>query len=366
MKQVLTIANDTLKRNFKSVGYWINIFFPIIMFLIMSTLMPILVKGVMKDAQKPYGINYDDPNGYFNKKDFIYLAESKADKAKEDEIISGYAKIDIKDGIIHAQLDEENGNITERIQDAQKKVNYDNAKIETNQKEILKRQAVIDIGKDNNIGNFLGLIPVIIVFIAIVTYGQMIMLDIAKDKGSKLLEFTFSSIRCEKYLLGKVIGTLISLFIHVGVYALGGYLLYNSQKELIRTFLDKNPMPHFEINLILLGCFVIFGVILYIFIASALASFAKKMEDSQKLAMPLTFIPMIPYFLGLMPGVEKLAIGKVMFYVPFFSPIYAPKLILGSHVSLMEGLISLVILIASMMLVIIVSMRVYKKHILKF
>ena len=111
--------------------------------------------------------------------------------------------------------------------------------------------------------------------------------------------------------------------------------------------------------------FLVLGLLLYLIFAALLGSFISRMEDLQQGLMPLSFISIGGFYIGLfniMNSDETLL--KISSYVPFFTPYTMPVRLLNLDTPMSVIYIGIAILAISIILLLILTTTVYKRNVL--
>lgn len=388
MPRFFTVSFDTIKKQLKSGSYWLMVFMPFIMALVIG-----LISYIQATTRTPDTIavvSEDEYKDYFKENsmvDFEFMKEDKAKKALDEKDISAYLKLSNKDGVLNFDY---YGDTTARMpllvidslsKTMQDKENIKNANIDAKDAQIIGQNPQVKLHevKDNlqNPGNMIALFATIFVmYFVLIFYSQIIMNDIAVEKGSKMLEFIFSSVKAGTYLAGKIFGIILSMLVHFGIYVILGLLAFAIAKA--TGFYDKFiNMVGINIGKILQGLnlpligqivlFIVLGIIIYIILSAMLGSLVQKQEDAGKMATPIMLIIMFAYFVSIsFVGSEPNIFIKILSYVPFVSTFFMPMRLIYENASLMQGAISLVILGLGIIVMYIIAAKVYKKNILNY
>lgn len=388
MPRFFTVSFDTLKKQLKSGSYWLMVFMPFIMALVIG-----LISYIQATTRTPDTIavvSEDEYKDYFKENpmvDFEFMKEDKAKKALDDKDISAYLKLSNKDGVLNFDY---YGDTTARMpllvidslsKTMQDKENIKNANIGPKDAQIIEQKPQVNLHeiKDNlqNPGNMIALFGTIFVmYFVLIFYSQIIMNDIAVEKGSKMLEFIFSSVKAGTYLAGKIFGIILSMLVHFGIYVILGLLAFAIAKAtgFYDKFINMLGLNIGEIlsglNLPLIGQIVLFmvlGIIIYIILSAMLGSLVQKQEDAGKMATPIMLIIMFAYFVSIsFVGSEPNIFIKILSYVPFVSTFFMPMRLIYENASLMQGAISLIILGLGIIVMYVIAAKVYKKNILNY
>ncbi|MDO4662933.1 MAG: ABC transporter permease [Tissierellia bacterium] len=374
MRRIRLVAIETFKKQIKGFAFWFMVLFPFVMGAIFAVVIPKVSQETFNPEDYKLVIDYKDENNYFNKRDVEYMSEKQANKALKDEKIDTYAKINIENGIIKATIKGDiDADYESIIDNAQKNLNYDMAKLNKDQKDILKRKPDVKIEEAKSSFNVISFVVIIFLFIVLTNYSQVTLVDIAQAKGTKRLEFIFSSVTPEEHFAGKILGIIMTIAFHLLVYVLGYFALKGVIMNLIdvkeSTLSEVGDMVGLSITteqIIITIAFVILGILLYTMLAAILASLTKRVEDASKYAMPLTLLMLVAYFIGIMPGASETATVKVLSYIPFWSMFLMPDRMLKQAVSMPQVYITLAILLLTVIIVYMIGSKIYKKYILNY
>lgn len=112
---------------------------------------------------------------------------------------------------------------------------------------------------------------------------------------------------------------------------------------------------------------MILTFVAYSLLAGILASMTTNTEDFQQLQTPIIIISLIGYYLAIMAGVFKGALFiKLLSFVPLFSAILAPSLLVLGQISILDVIISIIIMIVTNYLLIKYGLKIYKVGILNY
>lgn len=199
-------------------------------------------------------------------------------------------------------------------------------------------------------------ITIIMVYMILNTYTSITAQEIASEKGTKIMEIIFSSTTAVKYFLGKVFGVLLVILLQILIYLFGGWGAYifaqNSdltkdivaQNQSLITSVLKNLL---SINLV----YLLLGVVIFTILAAFSGALVAKVEDAAKAAQPVIMLNLLAFFVTF-PFQNNLdsIVVKILSYVPFFSSYFMPLRIINNDAAGMEIVISLVVLVASCIL----------------
>lgn len=209
-------------------------------------------------------------------------------------------------------------------------------------------------------------ITVIMVYMILITYTSITAQEIASEKGTKIMEIIFSSTTAIKYFLGKIFGVLLVILTQVMIYLVGGWgaYLYAQKATFTKDFIAEN---HSLINSILHNLlsinlvYLLLGVVIYTILAAFSGALVAKAEDASKAAQPVIMLNLLAFFITFpfQNNVDSI-FAKILSYVPFFSSYFMPLRIINNSASGVEVAISLVILLASIVLLAMYIGKIYQ------
>lgn len=378
MSRIKIVMLETLKGHLKSGAFWAMILLPII-FGVLSGVGGYFAAS-SGDSQMGI-ITSEELKPYFEDDQFLPIKENEIDQFIDDGKISSYAKIREEDGQLIADFNEADASMPETLAfqniltNIQNKLNEDRAKLDSSQQEILAKTPVInkiaDEKSDNKmIGQVIYFILMFLMYMVLMSFVNLVLADIATEKGTKMIEFIFSSVKPGDYFAGKMFGNFIAVFVQIITYVIFGivgFFIVKSKGLLDGIDLSYNLTGSTYGMIAEIVLLFLLGIFVFLILAGMLASFATKVEDAGKMGTPLILGTIILFFLAIsLRGKGDIMITKVLSYVPLASTFFMPLRLLNGYASLMEGLISVAILIVTILLVYRFGERVYKRNILNY
>ena len=82
-----------------------------------------------------------------------------------------------------------------------------------------------------------------LLYMILITYASVTAQDVASEKGTKIMEVIFSSIKATDYFYARMIGIFAVILSHLGIYVLGGLaaFLFADRIPLVSQVLKSNP-----------------------------------------------------------------------------------------------------------------------------
>ena len=306
------------------------------------------VPSVTEGLKGTNGINFD------------YQDEASAQAAIKDEKIKGYLTIDQEDSVLkavyHGETSLETGiklAVTNKLNELQYQLNRSAANLSQEQEKRLSQTVdfteKIDESKENKkivqtiaaagLGFFL--------YMILITYASVTAQEVASEKGTKIMEVVFSSIRASHYFYARMLALLLVILTHIGIYVVGGLaaiLLFKDLPILAQSGILNHLGDAFSLNTLL---FVLVSLFMYVVLAAFLGSMVSRPEDSGKALSPLMIL-IIAGFVGVtaLGAAGDNLVLKIGSYIPFISTFFMPFRAINGYASGLEAWISLAITVA--------------------
>ena len=306
------------------------------------------VPSVAEGLKNVNGVNFD------------YKDEASAKEAIKDEKLKGYLTIDQEDSVLkavyHGETSLENGikfAVTGTLNELQNQLNRSTASLSQEQEKRLAQTVQftekIDEAKENKkmIQTFAAAGLGLFLYMILITYASVTAQEVASEKGTKIMEVVFSSIRASHYFYARMLALLLVILTHIGIYVVGGLaaiLLFKDLPILAQSGILNHIGEAFSLNTLL---FVLVSLFMYVVLAAFLGSMVSRPEDSGKALSPLMILIMGGFF-----GVTALGaagdnlILKIGSYIPFISTFFMPFRTINGYANGVEAWISLAITIA--------------------
>jgi len=306
------------------------------------------VPSVAEGLKNVNGVNFD------------YKDEASAKEAIKDEKLKGYLTIDQEDSVLkavyHGETSLENGikfEVTGTLNELQNQLNRSTASLSQEQEKRLAQTVQftekIDEAKENKkmIQTFAAAGLGLFLYMILITYASVTAQEVASEKGTKIMEVVFSSIRASHYFYARMLALLLVILTHIGIYVVGGLaaiLLFKDLPILAQSGILNHIGEAFSLNTLL---FVLVSLFMYVVLAAFLGSMVSRPEDSGKALSPLMILIIGGFF-----GVTALGaagdnlILKIGSYIPFISTFFMPFRAINGYANGLEAWISLAITIA--------------------
>ena len=303
------------------------------------------VPAVTDSLKSTNGLNFD------------YKDEASAQAAIKDEKLKGYLTIDQEDSVLKAVYHGETSleiaiklGVTSKLNELQDQLNRSAANLSQEQEKRLEQTVnfteKIDESKENKkmIQTFAAAGLGFFLYMILITYASVTAQEVASEKGTKIMEVVFSSIRASHYFYARMLALLLVILTHIGIYVVGGLaaiLLFKDLPILAQSGILNHIGEAFSLNTLL---FVLVSLFMYVVLAAFLGSMVSRPEDSGKALSPLMILIIGGFF-----GVTALGaagdnlILKIGSYIPFISTFFMPFRAINGYAGGVEAWISLAI-----------------------
>ena len=221
-----------------------------------------------------------------------------------------------------------------------------------------------------------GFVLAIVLFMAIILYGQWVAYSVVEEKSSRVMEVILGAATPFELLGGKVLGVgglAITQYVIVFVPAAVALLLQGQIAALVLGGAAGSiALPSgISIGLLLaFGVFFVLGFALYAALYAGAAALVSRTEDINQIVAPLTLVAAAGYLvavyssIGVLDPNSKLVV--IMSYVPFFSPYLMLSRLGAGLVGPVEVLVAIAILAVSVPVAIWVAARLYSAGVLMY
>jgi ABC-2 type transport system permease protein len=214
---------------------------------------------------------------------------------------------------------------------------------------------------------------VILMFMAIITYGQWVATSVAEEKSSRVMELLITAATPRQLLLGKVMGAggagLVQ-YVAIVAAALGGLLLQGTISRLVLGENAGEPIQLQGLNLgvlLVVGLFFVGGFALYATLYAALGSTANRQEDVQNIVGPMVIVGVAGYLIAFAAlNVPDADWVRALSFVPFFSPYLIPTRMVMGQIAPWEIALSFVLLLLGALVALWIAGRIYSAGVLLY
>ena len=387
MKQMFVVMKETYIRQVKSWSFLLMVFGPFL-FLGLSIGINYLT-GSSTEAKNQVALVTEVPAVKESLKgtdglNLDYKDEAAAKKAIKDEKAAAYLTVDEKDGQLEATYVGDQAMkmglkslVSAKLSQVQQGLNMARANLSKEQLTALSQQVSLKEKIDEKkeglkmvqtmVAGGLGML----LYMILMFYSGITAQEVASEKGTKIMEVVFSSIKATDYFFARMLGLFGVIFTHIFVYVIGlvAVWIFRADIPVVKDILAPNsPITQHLAEAISLNTvfFIILGVFMYVVLSAFLGSTVARPEDSGKAISPLMMLVLFSFFgvttLGSAGDVFLLKIGS---YIPFISTFFMPFRTINGYATGLEAWGSLGIAVLFTIVGTVLIARIYASLILQ-
>lgn len=387
MKQMFVVMKETYIRQVKSWSFLLMVFGPFL-FLGLSIGINYLT-GSSTEAKNQVALVTEVPAVKESLKgtdslNLDYKDEAAAKKAIKDEKAAAYLTVDEKDGQLEATYVGDQAMkmglkslVSAKLSQVQQGLNMARANLSKEQLTALSQQVSLKEKIDEKkeglkmvqtmVAGALGML----LYMILMFYSGITAQEVASEKGTKIMEVVFSSIKATDYFFARMLGLFGVIFTHIFVYVIGlvAVWIFRADIPVVKDILAPNsPITQHLAEAISLNTvfFIILGVFMYVVLSAFLGSTVARPEDSGKAISPLMMLVLFSFFgvttLGSAGDVFLLKIGS---YIPFISTFFMPFRTINGYATGLEAWGSLGIAVLFTIVGTVLIARIYASLILQ-
>ncbi|MCO7127011.1 ABC transporter permease [Sporolactobacillus shoreicorticis] len=397
MPKFLLLFEQSYMSKLKAKSFYITTF--IMLLGVTAFFMWPTISGWFSSNEKPMTITVSDQTensaiAYFrDNKKITFKPAERSVKQEEHQVLTG--KIDAllllslkSDGRLDAELrtkkplelntqqmlEEQVRAASQLFTIQQLKLTADQAQRVMNQNVLFNQKVIApdaDTGKSSQqktTATFVSYAVALIIYLFVLSYLSIISSEIAAEKDSRIMEIIISSTSPIVHLLSRVCGVLALAMTQFIVLIGSALIMARSFQSGKYWYLLSDLFSSLTAGYIVFAVlFFFFACILYTLMGAVLGSLVNKVQDVGQAVMPVTMVLMIGFFIAIsgMSNPDTLLI-KIFSFVPFTASMIMPMRIGATDMSLWQGFFSLLILIATIFVLFMLSLRFYRGSVLTY
>ncbi|SDN12601.1 ABC transporter permease [Bacillus sp. OK048] len=208
-----------------------------------------------------------------------------------------------------------------------------------------------------------------IIYFAVIMYANMIAMEVATEKSSRVMEILISSVSPIKQMFAKILGIgLLSLTQLAVLLSVGYFSIKRNLSSLEGGFFDAFGFGNIPLSTIAYAViFFILGYFLYATLAAFLGSLVSRIEDVQQMITPMTLLVVAGFMIAMFglntPDSPFIVITS---YIPFFTPMIMFLRVGMLTIPVWEALLGIIILLGTIAFLAIFGARVYRGGVLMY
>ncbi len=224
----------------------------------------------------------------------------------------------------------------------------------------------------------LGYILIFVLYMFVIIYANSIMRSVLEEKTTRIVEVIVSSIKPHQLLFGKLVGVCSVCLTMFAIWVIFGVLLVMNIEPLLSIFgIDSLPIQFIQVietvkassAAVLTYFFIYFiiGFFMYSTLYAVVGAICGSEEEAQQTGVPLTMLVVIPFVLMFqLFRIPDSTLSVLLSHVPFFSPILMFMRINVLMPPLWEILLNILVICATVLLVTLISGKIYRIGILMY
>jgi ABC-2 type transport system permease protein len=172
---------------------------------------------------------------------------------------------------------------------------------------------------DSGLDYMMSMFMIVILFMVLINYGQMIMRGVLEEKNNRICELLISSARSTHIFYGKLLGIGLAGLTQVALWIVLGALLVSRFSGMVDAAILSFLTPEIAIYFVI---FFILGFFIYAIPYAFIGAAVNTDQEAQQFASVLSVLIIVPYILGISaiqnPN-STLTLAASLF--PLFTPI---------------------------------------------
>ena len=216
-------------------------------------------------------------------------------------------------------------------------------------------------------------------FMLIIFLVQMVGGEICEEKTTRSMEIIISNVSPKMHLLSKILASNVFVIVQsllLILYCLIAFLISGSISSassiidiggIMNTLNASGVVDKLWIIIPITLIMILLSFVAYSLVAGILASMTVNIEDFNQLQTPIMLITLAGYYLSVMAAMFDGSIFiRIISYVPFLSVFISPTLFVLGQITVVDMLISVIVLILFVWILLKSGLKVYKVGILNY
>jgi ABC-2 type transport system permease protein len=208
-----------------------------------------------------------------------------------------------------------------------------------------------------------------IIYFSVIMYANMIAMEVATEKSSRVMEILISSVSPVQQMFAKILGIgLLSLTQLAIQIAVGYYSVKQNMSSMKGGFFNSFGFDNLPIMTIVYGViFFLLGYFLYATLAAFLGSLVSRIEDVQQMITPMTMLVVAGFMIAMFGlGNPEASFIRITSFIPFFTPMIMFLRVGMLTIPVWEIVLGIVLLVGTIVVLGIFGARVYRGGVLMY
>jgi ABC-2 type transport system permease protein len=208
-----------------------------------------------------------------------------------------------------------------------------------------------------------------VIYFSVILYANMIAMEVATEKSSRVMEILISSVSPIKQMFAKILGIGLLSITQMAVLLGVGYASIKQNLDTMQggffSFFGFGDIP--LATIVYAVVFFILGYFLYSTLAAFLGSLVSRIEDIQQMITPMTMLIVAGFMIAMFGlGQPETPFITISSYIPFFAPMLMFMRVGMLSLPIWEPILAIAILIVTIILLAIFGARVYRGGVLMY
>jgi ABC-2 type transport system permease protein len=208
-----------------------------------------------------------------------------------------------------------------------------------------------------------------VIYFAVIMYANMIAMEVATEKSSRVMEILISSVSPITQMYAKILGIGLLSLTQLAVLLVVGYTsIKKNMSSMKGGFFDAFGFENIPTATIVYAViFFILGYFLYATLAAFLGSLVSRIEDVQQMITPMSMVVVAGFMIAMFGlGKPDSPIITVTSFIPFFTPMIMFLRVGMLTIPTWEVLLGILVLILTIMVLAVFGAKVYRGGVLMY
>jgi ABC-2 type transport system permease protein len=226
-------------------------------------------------------------------------------------------------------------------------------------------------GASGDASFFIAYMLAFLLYMVITLYAVNVMRSVVQEKTSRVMELMVATVKPRSLMTGKILGVGGAGLSQIIIWLAMGAITLAYRAEILGWFGVSGggvALPSLQLDLIVIVVvYFIVGFFFYASMYAAVGATVSSEQDTQQAQLPITMLLILGALsLQVVSNAPRGATAAVMTMIPFWSPLLMPMRYVLGGATPTEVAISLVILIASTVLVARAAAKIYRIGVLMY
>ncbi|HKZ20448.1 MAG TPA: ABC transporter permease, partial [Acidimicrobiia bacterium] len=215
-------------------------------------------------------------------------------------------------------------------------------------------------GSDNADSSVIAYAGLVLLYIAILTYGNTVLTGVTEEKNNRVVEVLLATLQPWQMLGGKVLG--------IGILGLAQFALTMAAAFAAIRITGVVSLPAFDLETVgVLVLWFLIGFGIYAALYAAAGSLTSRTEDAQSAALPMTMLAVVGFFVSFSVLDDPSSfVARITTFTPFTAAFVVPIRNSLGAISWAEHALAVVVALGAIVLLVVLAARIYAGGLLRF